>query len=277
MRIYWSRLQVCTHRTMASKKNDYSTAANFIANEFVMILFYSIFYTAVQLALGAAVIAVMIEGFKFEPQKGWGASPSDWDTISAGVTLLLATYLPLELSKYSAIMKGRERVRQKAEEVKRLRSKNAERQTAEIIAVAREVLESDRITKGVNEKLNLIYSRLDPDNEPQMDRMAEFEDSVVSLIGNKNYSVPKIYQMVLQLVLIIFFGILMPYAKCKPPHNWHALIDVALVGFVNNLILSSGMVIGNRTKNLNQNQSGFLAYQPPEPPCTPMQGIIFIR
>ena len=201
----------------------------------------TLLYTGIQLILAALVIVFLVKVGKVESKDGWGHNPSDWDTIVLGITLLLATYLPLELSKYNEVLSAFHKITQRSREVLRYNTSNLK----ELEKLIENCNSDGNPVIKTQDNLKNIFAKLNSESDTQMDRFTELVDSIVDLHNKQTYIVPTIYQNVLIFVLIIFFGVIMPYSKCNPPHAWHALIDVFLVGFLNNLILSSGKTIGN--------------------------------
>ena len=218
------------------------------------ILLWTLIITAFHLGLASIVVSSLLRS-DLDEKEGWGETQSDWDTISAAVTLLLATFLPMALGKYSDVLSSFEKLLKKGQEVQRLFIKNSDNTEAHeiiknnIYIICKDLPDKQNPTV-FEHKTNLkeIYNTLDPDNEPQMDRLAEFEDCLAEFCTKRKYVMPPAYLGVLFLVLLVFFGIILPYAKCKPPHRYHALVDVALIGFVNNLIFVSGWLIEETLK-----------------------------
>ena len=205
--------------------------------------------TTVQVLLAWATTTIVLKGYNVSAGDGWGTSESDWDTISAAVTLLLATYLPLALSKYSEVLSAFHMVIKRAREIMRIQPDAGtklptpeQKSTANqlIVQVCDSLLKNDHV--DVNAKLASLYNNLDPNNEPQMDRLSNFEDSLIELHNKRKYQVPKEYTHVLLAVLVIFSES-SSRTPSKPPHRFHALIDVGLIGFINNLIFAAGYVI----------------------------------
>ena len=79
---------------------------------------------------------------------------------------------------------------------------------------------------------------MDQEDEINMDRYVELEDSIVNLKGKRDYDVPIMYQAVMLSVTVFYYGCILPAVRSQGARGNLALWDVAFVGGINNLILS---------------------------------------
>lgn len=201
--------------------------------------------TAIQVGLGALslLIAKQIENEIISIDDN-----ANWDAISAGVTLLLATYLPVELTKHAEVKEAYYNVSQKLRQVL---SRGAS--DALIRSVGDTVLSNDFKIEDARKSVTNLSNSLQAsqnDNEITMDRLSELEDAVVRLKSKRDYSVPHMYQRVLLIVVTVYYGIILPGAKYQDgKYPYSPLLSVLFVGFINNLILATGLEAGGKFRN----------------------------
>lgn len=173
---------------------------------------------------------------------------ANWDAISAGVTLLLATYLPVELTKHAEVKEAYYKVSQKLRQVlSRGASDTSIRSVGDTVLSKKFTIEDAR--ESVT-NLSTFLQTSQKDNEITMDRLTELEDAIVHLKSKRDYSVPQMYQRVLLIVVIVYYGIILPGAKYQDvKYPYSPLLSVLFVGFINNVILATGLEAGGKFRN----------------------------
>lgn len=175
------------------------------------------FLTALQLALGAATIGVTTQ---FPDDRLIWDEFSNWDAVSAGVILLLSTYLQAELTKHADIMTAFQKVSQCMRSVRHLRGVTDKHLRPLRNAV---LSESDVPLHGAQAHLLQLYDEMEaPDSDAAAFRFMALEDALVMLKSKREYSVPRMYQRVLYTVVILYYGVILPGAKSGASRNpWY--------------------------------------------------------
>jgi hypothetical protein len=194
--------------------------------------------TTLALTLFQGILATIVVAISqtFPDDDLWDKG-ANWDAISAGVTLLLATYLPVEIQKHADIATAFQNVSQK---MRAIQTYNVSLENLKRLKDV--VMECKMDFNKVQIALKQIKATLNTDVEVQMDRYTELEDSLVDLKSKREFSIPPMYQRMLLIVVNVYYGIILPGVKSTPGRSpYYAVLDVLFVAVINNIILATGL------------------------------------